>query len=89
MRESAIPIPGYRIDACISTGSASTLRTLLLKLRGLLEDADAEATEVAEELEPLLRNSIQGQSLELVGQVASFDFEAALETLRDIEERQV
>jgi len=65
---------------------ATRLPALLTQLRELLEDDDAEAGEVLDSLTPLLAGTPQAGLLrELSEQLDAFDFEAALDTLRQLE----
>jgi polar amino acid transport system substrate-binding protein len=64
----------------------SRIQALLTRLRELLEEDDSEATDLMEELVPLMAGSGHAEKLaRLADQVAEYSFEEALVALEDLE----
>ena len=63
------------------------VRTVAARLGALLADSDSEATEVAEELEDLVRGTaLMSGASRVAAATAAFDFDNALEALREVDE---
>ena len=63
------------------------VKVLLQRLAELLEDCDADAAEIVEQLRPMLANSTQSGSFRRLGkQVEDYEFDDALDTVQKLTE---
>lgn len=78
--------PGQAITLTTAPPDMDKIRPLLIQLRSLLEDDDADAIDTLEKLKELLAGSKLAASLKSLAQsVGDYDFEVALERLDELE----
>ena len=79
--ETTAPFPAREVDQ-------AEVQELLSKLKEMLEDSDAEATDVLDELFPMVQGSAMAPHLkQAANAIEEYDFDAALERLKSIDSK--